>query len=64
MRIDRKKLIMAMLDSNQNALQLAEKSGVSRVTISGVKCGKSCSKSTAEKLAKALNVPVEQLIEE
>lgn len=64
MRIDRKKLIMAMVDRNQTALQLAEKSGVSRVTISGVKCGKSCSKTTAEKIAKALNVPVENLIED
>lgn len=64
MRIDRKKLILAMLDRNQNVLQLAEKSGISRVTISGVKCGKSCSKATAEKIAKALNVPVENLIED
>lgn len=63
MRIDRRKLVLAMLDSNQNVLQLAEKSGVSRVTISGVKCGKSCSKITAEKIARALNVPVENLIE-
>lgn len=63
MRIDRKKLVLTMMDKNQNVLQLAEKSGVSRVTISGVKCGKSCSKTTAEKIAKALNVPVENLIE-
>lgn len=53
-----------MLDRNQTTLQLAEKSGVSRVTISGVRCGKSCSKDTAEKIAKALNVPVENLIED
>lgn len=64
MRIDRKKLVVTMLDKNQTTLQLAEKSGVSRVTISGVRCGKSCSKSTAEKIAKALNVPVENLIED
>lgn len=64
MRIDRKKLVVAMLDRNQTTLQLAERSGVSRVTISGVRCGKSCSKSTAEKIAKALNVPVENLIED
>lgn len=64
MRIDRKKLIVAMLDKNQNVIQLAKASGVSRVTISGVKCGKSCSTATAEKIAKALNVPVENLIEE
>lgn len=64
MRIDRRKLVVAMLDRNQTTLQLAEKSGVSRVTISGVRCGKSCSKDTAEKIAKALNVPVENLIED
>lgn len=63
MRIDRRKLVLAMLDRNQNVLQLAEKSGVSRVTISSVKCGKSCSKTTAEKIAKALNVPVTDIIE-
>lgn len=64
MRIDRKKLIVAMLEKNQNVLRLAQSSGVSRVTISGVKNGKSCSPSTAVKLAKALNVPVETLIED
>lgn len=64
MRIDRKKLIVAMLDTNQNVLQLSQASGISRVTVSGVKCGKSCSKETAEKIAKALNVSVENLIEE
>ena len=61
MRIDRKKLIVTMLDKNQNVLQLAERSGVSRTTISGVKCGKSCSPATAEKIANALGVPLKSL---
>ena len=63
MRINRKKLIIAMLDNDQTVIQLAKGSGVSRVTISNVKCGKSCSNATAEKIAKALNVPVSDIIE-
>lgn len=63
MRINRKKLIIAMLDKDQTVIQLAKASGVSRVTISNVKCGKSCSNATAEKIAKALNVPVSDIIE-
>lgn len=63
MRINRKKLIIAMLDNDQTVIQLAKASGVSRVTISNVKCGKSCSSATAEKIAKALNVPVSDIIE-
>lgn len=63
MRINRKKLIIAMLDNDQTIIQLAKASGVSRVTISNVKCGKSCSNATAEKIAKALNVPVSDIIE-
>lgn len=63
MRINRKKLIIAMLDNDQTVIQLAKASGLSRVTISNVKCGKSCSNATAEKIAKALNVPVSDIIE-
>lgn len=63
MRINRKKLIIAMLDNDQTVIPLAKASGVSRVTISNVKCGKSCSNATAEKIAKALNVPVSDIIE-
>ena len=63
MRINRKKLIIAMLDNDQTVIQLAKASGVSRVTISNVKCGKSCSNATAEKIAKELNVPVSDIIE-
>lgn len=63
MRINRKKLIISMLDNDQTVIQLAKASGVSRVTISNVKCGKSCSNATAEKIAKALNVPVSDIIE-
>lgn len=64
MRLDRKKLICAMLDADLNTKQLAEKAGVSRVTACSIKNGKSCSYDTAEKLARVLNVPVKKLIED
>lgn len=63
MRIDRKKLLLKMLDIDLNVQNLASKSGVSRVTISNIKCGKSCSNETASKIAKALGCKVEDLID-
>ena len=54
MRIGRIKFAIALAKKDINILQLAEESGVSRVTISGVKHGKSCAKTTAEKLAAVL----------
>ena len=54
MRIDRIKFAIALAKKDINILQLAEESGVSRVTISGVKHGNSCAKTTAEKLAAVL----------
>ena len=54
MRIDRVKFAAASARKDINCKQLAELSGVSRVTITGVKTGKSCSKSTADKLAAVL----------
>ena len=63
MRINRKKLIVAMLDADLNQKQLAELVGVSRATINNVSCGRSCSDKTAYGIAKALNVKVEQIME-
>lgn len=63
MRVNRKTLVCLMLEKDMNINKLAEKSDLSRGTISSVKSGKSCTDSTACKIAKALNVPVEQLID-
>ena len=60
MRIDRIKFAAALAREDLNVKQLAELSGVSRVTITGVKSGKSCSKDTADKLAAVLG---EEIIE-
>lgn len=62
MRIDRVKLIAEMARKDITSIRLAEKSGVSRVTVSAVRCGKACSPATAGKIAAALGVPVESIV--
>lgn len=54
MRIDRVEFAAALARADLNVKQLAEKSGVSRVTITAVKSGKSCSKNTADRLTAVL----------
>ncbi|WP_297197479.1 helix-turn-helix domain-containing protein [uncultured Flavonifractor sp.] len=61
MRIDRIKFATALAKKDINILRLAKLSGVSRVTISGVKHGKSCARTTAEKLAAVLG---QEILEE
>lgn len=63
MRINPKKLILAMYDRDLSVVQLSALSGVSRVTISNIKSGKSCSVETRNKIAKALEVEPESLLE-
>ena len=53
-RIDRVAIITEMARREINCNRLAELSGVSRVTITAVKSGKSCSADTARKLAQVL----------
>lgn len=63
-QIDRVSLIAEMARKNINCNQLVELSGVSRVTITAARSGKSCSRETAEKLAAGLGVPVADIIME
>lgn len=63
MRIDKKKLLLKMIDCDLNVQELASVSGVSRVTVSNVRCGKSCSKETVEKLARGLRCTADDLLE-
>ncbi|MEY8313239.1 helix-turn-helix transcriptional regulator [Oscillospiraceae bacterium 42-9] len=53
-RIDRVTFAAALARADLNVKQLAELSGVSRVTISSVKSGKTCSQDTANKLVSVL----------
>ena len=53
-RIDRAQIAAAMARADLTGQQLADRSGVSRVTITAVRSGKSCSQETARKLAAIL----------
>lgn len=63
MRLDRKKiqLLMAELEINQQTLAL--RSGASRQTISAVMNGRSCRPELLGRIAKALEVKPEEIIE-
>lgn len=63
MRIDRVKFVSEMTKRDLTQCKLAEMSGVSRVTIGYIKAGKSCSDKVGKKLAKALGVDVQDIIE-
>ena len=54
MRIDRVKFAAALASKDIKVYELANMTGLSRGTITGVKTGKSCSKSTADKLTAVL----------
>ena len=64
MRIDRVKLIAEMARQEIKSVELAEKAGVSRVTVSAMRCGKSCTENSVKHVARALGVPVESLLED
>lgn len=53
-RVDRVEFAAALARKDLTVKQVAELSGVSRVTVSAVKTGKTCSQDTAEKLARVL----------
>ena len=63
MNIDKKKIRHIMIDRDVGQKQLSELSGVSRAAINNVCCGRSCTSTTAIKIAESLNVPLEELIE-
>ena len=63
MRIDRLKFVAELTKQDLTLIELSKRSGVNRVTLSNIKCGKSCREDIAQKVAKALNVKVEELIE-
>ncbi|GFI60889.1 hypothetical protein IMSAG049_00038 [Clostridiales bacterium] len=63
MRIDRKKFAHLLIDKDMPVKELAEKTGVSRATISNIKQGKRCLDVIGYKVAEALGVDVADIIE-
>lgn len=64
MRIDRIKLITELAKQEMTQKRLAELSRVSRTTINYIRGGKSCTYETAMKIAKVLNVNLNDIIED
>lgn len=64
MRIDRIKLITEMAKAEIGCGELAQRAGVSRVTVSALRGGKTCSRETAEKLSGVLGIPLERILED
>lgn len=62
MRLNETKMQIKMGEQEMNIRMLAEKSGVSRQTISCIKAGKSCSPVVAYKLAEALGMSMEEIL--
>lgn len=63
MKINKIKLEIAMSEKYLNFMKLSKVSGVSRTTLSYINNGKSCRPDVAGKIAKALEVSVEDLID-
>lgn len=64
MRIDRIKLIAEMARQDININDLSEKACISRCTLSSLRGGKSCTENTVKRVAAALGVTVESLMEQ
>ena len=64
MRIDRVKFATELARADLSIKQLAERVGLSRVTITSVKGGKSCSKTTVQKLTAGLGINIEDIVSE
>lgn len=64
MRIDRIKLVTELMKRDMKQSDLAKATGISRATITYIKGGKSCSEEVANKIAKALNINITEIIEQ
>lgn len=63
MRLDKRKMLLHMANFSISQKQLAEKAGISRQTLSAVMNGRNCRPELLGKIAKALEVKPEEIIE-
>ncbi len=63
MKLKKAKVLLVMAERNMYQKDLAEAAGMSRGNLSTLINGKNCQPRTAFKIAKALNVGVEEILE-
>ena len=63
LKISKSKLDLLLAEKGINLTALAERSGISRQSISTIRGRGTCTPCTAAKLAKGLGVPVAEIIE-
>ena len=63
LRIDRIKLVTELARQELTQKKLAELAGISRATVNYIKGGKGCSDEVGNKIAAALQIPIEKLLE-
>ncbi len=63
MKLNREKVFLIMAKTCMTQKQLAEKSGISRHTLSGIMRGQECRSDTLGKICKALEVDPKELVE-
>ena len=63
MRLDRCKLAVSMVRRDLKNKDLAVLSGLSAQTISNIKRGKSCTDAAGNRIADALNISIDNLVE-
>lgn len=61
MRIDRVKFAAALARADMTTIELSQRAGLSRGTISSVKNGKKCTPKTAQRIAFGLGVELSEL---
>lgn len=64
MRLDRAKFMYQVSRRDLTLTEVAKRAGVARATVSYAKNGKSCTEDTVNKLAAALKVEPEAILEE
>lgn len=64
MNIDGNKIDLLLAEHGINNTLLAKRAGISRQSVSTVKKRGTCNPTTAAKLAKALGVPVSEIIQD
>lgn len=62
MRIDRIKFAAALARADVTTVELSQRTGLSRGTISSVKNGKRCTQKTAHQIAFGLGVELSELV--